>query len=91
MRFSKMHKILEEMLNSIRKKEIKKLEELDESFENLLPLLEERTKLDYEYDNCRQSCVMAIRALEAKKKEIYAMFIKAAEDKFNEISEYYIT
>lgn len=77
------------MLDITEKKKTKKLKELNKSFESLLPPLEKRTELDYKYDNCRQSCIMAIEALETKKEEIYSMFIEDARNKFKEISKNY--
>lgn len=82
-----MYEILEQMLDATEKKEIEKLKELDKSFESLLSPLERRTELDYEYDNCRQSCIMTVQALCSKKEKMYNMFIKDARERFDKIRQ----
>ena len=60
-----LHQLLEEMVKSATNGDKEKVLELNRRYEQLVPRAYHKppTKLDLEYDNCRQSCVMSVTML----------------------------
>jgi len=85
--FDNMYDILEQIFKAVRKKEIDKIGPLNKTFESLIPPPENRTQIIYDYDNCRQSCVMATESLKVGKEDMYKMFVKDARERFDKIRQ----
>lgn len=77
-----MYSLLERMIESAEKKDKEEVLKLNESFEKIVPDVchYPPTDLDLKYDNCRQSCVMAL-----KMPGMYKKFISDAKDRFSKI------
>ena len=77
-----MYGILEQMIEGAESKDLKKVMELNKSYETLVPRVYHKppTTLDLEYENCRQSCVMAIQM-----PNMYEKFILDAKERLPRI------
>jgi len=66
-----MHGLLWEMIESAERNDRERMLQLNGMYEILAlkAFSEPRTKLDYEYDNCRQSCVLSVTMLKKQHDE----------------------
>ena len=80
--YKKMYNILDNMMESSKYDDPEKVSELNNSFRKLIPkdYSYPDTKLDFLYENCRQSCVMA-KTMPSVCKE----FLKDAGERFSKI------
>ncbi len=78
-----LYHLLKNMLTSASEGDRTKVVELNQSYEQLVPELYPRLSetLRLDYDNCRQSCVLAVDML----KDRYAALIADARQRFDRI------
>lgn len=77
-----MYAILEDMVECAEHDQSGRVLELNGLFEKLVPQVyhDPITELDLNYDNCRQSCVMA-----SKMPDMREQFLKDAKERFSTI------
>ena len=80
-KIAQLQELLEKMVKAAEQKRKGEVARLNAAFEQTMPPLSNRSQQILDYDNCRQSCVMAFTF-----PRMYGAYVKDARQRFQQIT-----